>query len=342
MTVDQLVKDRITDPSYYTRLVCTAAQAELDKTDHFDPWTTWSQWVTDYGTPVKRSRTTMIAHIKAAKASDDPSQWMLPRSGGLRDGSGRKRINATEGRTLEDARRIRKNEKAQHRQQEAWDDDQIATMNWREYVHFPMVVDMPPITTRQHEQAWRVALDLFMDTALGKDNVDGKFEGGLVNDGATEDSNTGQRRRILFVTEVQRRVENLPASGKDTLLNLLETPSSFWTTGGQDRTDVKALIMNLQLYFETLVRGKCIEIEALLTPPKSGLQSIHQDSHYNMTTFFVMLGKSDDVKSTRVAKPTTDLSPDVTDEIDCHQLPIDVSEDGFPIQVSPQDAIETP
>jgi hypothetical protein len=92
MSVDQLANERVTDPSYYTRLVRAAAQAELDGTDHFDPWSTWTQWVTDYGKPVKRSRTTMIAHIKAAKVSDDPSQWLLPRAGGARDGAGRKRL----------------------------------------------------------------------------------------------------------------------------------------------------------------------------------------------------------------------------------------------------------
>jgi hypothetical protein len=207
-----------------------------------------------------------------------------------------------------------------------------AASMWKNYAHGPSVADMPPMTTEDNKLLQRGAVSMFQDPIYGVDGENGKVDLSAVSDGKDEFSNTGQKRRILWMSAMQRRVEACPATGPKAGRNMLELPAAFWA----DHPELERLIKRIRDHFlKQQPGGACLEMEAMFTPPEAGPQEPHQDTRFNMTNYFVMTGPNGSRLGTRVAVADTDLSTGDTDDIVYTQLPVAAGRDGFVTQVNP-------
>jgi hypothetical protein len=325
------------DDKLWTKLVIQEARARQEAIEALpgsgkkvDGTTGFNTWKAQRSAKCKNrsSKRTFAKHVTKAAALADVAGWTKPVKGGHREGSGRAFVRLNGEKTKEapskDEMRLRRLFKDTERSHEDHSDYCRSEMTYLTYVTQPQVFDICPLRKEENEYLHAMFVAIF-----AQPEKRGQPNSQLIAD-LKDGETSGQRRVLMFATPLQRRKDRAPVQSKNKHPNLLiANPDTIAKHPEGVRVYNKL--------FEACWKqcgGKPACKEAFCTAVGCCAQEPHQDSRMNMKTCFYLSSKSNGpCKSTFVAKPDTDLRTEATDEIEYHQLPIELNEHGYATQV---------
>jgi hypothetical protein len=310
-------------------------------TGHFNLGQTPEDKLTKLG--CKRSRWNTYRHNISAelKAGQEPTQPKPP--GGRRENNpGRSRVAKDDSKgshvTKEDSRE-RQKELAYQREKQQHLDYTQAELEYRTWIFAPFLLLLVPIIiTYDGLQSLAAVASKIFDRKAVKYETDTTLITDIVTDQG--DSQSGQRRTILFPFDLQLQKEKIPKAVKEVYSNRIALPPSFWAAFPAE----EALIQRLKNSFGDMLRqnptiqkvaqagyplaGGNVEIEIIKTESDTVMQHSHQDTCQNTTTVFLPLAMGPSL-STWMAKADTDFRENATKPIEYEQFLVPCSDEGI-------------
>jgi hypothetical protein len=263
-----------------------------------------------------------------------------PPPGGARLNAGAPRValDGSKGSqvTAEDSKR-RQRHMANEREDTYYLDYTTAELDFRRYLAIPFLILLAPqiISYPQLLTLAVVARLIFERPAHSKHQADST----TIFDTSKEDGTrgvTGQMRTILFPYKLQLHRERIHKPIKGIYDDRIVLSQHFWVNHPQE----EALIKHLRTTIGDILRSNEnikkiaehgypradgeVEIEILMTPPKTGMQDGHQDTRQNTVTVFLPLGMSQTTTtlSTWVAKANTNFTQTATKPIEYERFTV--------------------
>ena len=301
----------------------------------------WDVWVLFETSTVSCTEANFKTHLREAKrATEEGRTWALPAVGKGRKQGSTNVVKASPEERKEAARLSTKKHSAN--QQRIKVDAKDARANHRDYVFPPYTMKLNCNTLAKDTIIFQTIADMFdNDNRTDIMEPDLRLDSDGVHDLKEKGKTTGQKRRIFFVSDTQRKHEHL--SRDRSASNCLEVGPEFW----RDRVAGKQLILDMGkfvLQHLTVVHSaklkngftiKNLEFEAIMTPPGAKQQDPHKDSEENIVTAFYYAGvhKAGSCNSTLVAKQDTNFDTQCEDPIEYHRLPILLDADNIAQEV---------